>query len=601
MTDVMVHRGPDDRGTHREPGIALGMRRLSIVDVAGGHQPFFNETGDVWAVQNGELYNHGDVRRDLARRGHALQTHCDSEVLPHLYEEMGERFACGLRGKFGIAVWDARNRRTVLARDRLGIKPLYYAEVGDLLVFGSELKSVLASGLVDPQLDYAAVDAFMTLGFVPSPRTLLARVRKLPPGHYLVVEDGGYRIERYWSYPEPVVDRRLTVEEYREGLIEELEESVRLRLMSDVPLGAMLSGGLDSSLIVALMARNMSEPVKTFAVGFSDEHEVNELDDARFVASCFGAEHHELELSFDDDTVDLEELIWHLDEPIADLSALGFHGVSALAARHVTVALAGQGADELLGGYKKHRAASLVGAWKRLPRPLTAAGESLALRGPGRFQRAARTLAARDPAERLIEMSGRLGGGLRETLYRGPMTGFDGSAALEAAYECLNGTPDEPLSSTLHIDGQLALVDDMLHYFDRASMAHSLEVRVPFLDHSVVEFCARVPSDLKVRRLQTKYLLKEAAAGIVPDRIIHKRKLGFLRGSSEAWLQTQLRTAAKEYLLTPSARYGELLDRAYVERLLIDHRDGRDTGNVHLLIGILMLELWLSSYLPRAL
>jgi asparagine synthase (glutamine-hydrolysing) len=602
MTDAMTHRGPNDRGTHLAPGIAMGMRRLSIVDVAGGHQPFLNERRDVWAMQNGELYNHVDVRARLDANGHRLETGCDTEIIPHLYEEAGERFAEQLRGKFGIAVWDETRRRAVLARDRLGVKPLYYAVAGDLLVYASELKSLLASGLVDGALDYEAIDAYLTLGFVPAPRTPLAGVSKLLPGHYLVVEDGGHRVERYWHYPEPRVDDpRLRPEEYAEGLMERLEESVKLRLMSDVPLGAMLSGGLDSSLIVALMARNMSDPVKTFAVGFSDEHEVNELADARHVASVYGADHHELELSFVDDKVDLAELVWHLDEPVADLSALGFEAVSQLAARHVTVALSGQGADELLGGYKKHRAAALVGAIKRLPEPLTRTGAALALRGPARLHRAARTLAAPDAATRVIEMSGRLGGGLREALYTGPLEGRDGASALLAARTCLNGTPDDPLATTLHIDGQLALVDDMLHYFDRASMAHSLEVRVPFLDHEVVEYCARIPGDLKVRRLQTKYVLKQAATGIVPDRIVHKRKLGFLRGSSEAWLQAQLRDAARDYLLVENPRYAEFLDRGFVERLLVSHRDGEDTGNVHLLIAILMLELWLQTYLPRAL
>jgi asparagine synthase (glutamine-hydrolysing) len=602
MTDAMTHRGPDSRGLHTEPGIALGMRRLAIVDVAGGNQPFANESGEVWAMQNGELYNHGELRDELAARGHRLVTRSDTEVIPHVYEEAGPGFAERLRGKFGIAVWDRRRRRAVLARDRLGVKPLYYAVAGDLLVYGSELKSVLASGLVGAELDYEAIDSYLTLGYVPAPRTPLAGVSKLPPGHVLVVEDGAHRIERYWHYPEPAPDSPpLSAEQYEEGLLAELETAVVDRLMSDVPLGAMLSGGLDSSLIVGLMARNMSEPVKTFAVGFRDENEVNELADARFVADYFGADHHELELSFVDDTVDLEDLVWHLDEPIADLSALGFQAVSELASRHVTVALSGQGADELLGGYKKHRAAALVGAWKRLPRPVTRAGEALGARGPARFHRAARTLAAPDPALRAIEMSGRLGGGLREALFCGPLEGMTGASALAAARAALNGTPDDPLTSTLHIDGQLALVDDMLHYFDRASMAHSLEVRVPFLDHRVVEYCARIPGDLKVRRLQTKHILKRAATGIVPDRIIHKRKLGFLRGSSEAWLAAQLRTAAPEYLLDAAPRYSEFLDRRAVERMLVDHRDGTATGDVHLLISILMLELWLLTYLPRAL
>ncbi len=602
MTDLMSHRGPDDRGTYEAPGIALGMRRLSIVDVEGGHQPVANERGDVRAVQNGELYNHEGIRRNLGARGHRLCTRCDTEIIPHLYEDAGPRFAEQLRGKFAIAVWDESRRRAVLARDRLGVKPLYWAQAGDLLVFASELKSLLASGLVDGELDYDAIDAYLTLGFVPAPRTPLAGVSKLLPGHQLVVEDGNHEIQRYWEYPPPIVGSpRLGEHEYAEGLLEVLEEAVRLRLMSDVPLGAMLSGGLDSSLIVALMARNMSEPVKTFSVGFAEDHDFNELSDARYVSSVFATDHHELELSFLDDSIDLAELVWCLDEPLSDVSALGLEALSRLASDHVTVALCGQGADELLGGYKKHRAASLVGAWKHLPEPLRETGAALAVRGPKRFRRAARTLAAPDPVARLIEMSGRLGGGLRTALYCGPLQGKVGAAAIDAMREALAGTTDEPLPATLHIDAQLALVDSMLHYSDRASMAHSLEVRVPFLDHHVVEYCTRIPADLKVRRLQTKSVLKRAASGIVPDRIIHKRKLGFFRGASDAWLQTQLRQTIPELLLGSEVRCTEFLDHEVIKRLTLAHRDGEDLSHGHLLTGILMLEIWLRTYLPRAL
>ena len=600
MTDLMTHRGPNDRGTYGAPGIALGMRRLSIVDVEGGHQPFVNERGDIWAIQNGELYNHEHLRNDLRARGHRLQTRCDTEIIPHLYEDAGSRFAEQLRGMFGIAVWDETRRRAVLVRDRLGVKPLYWARSGDLLVFASELKSLLASGLIDTELDYEAIDAYLTLGFVPAPLTPLAGVSKLLPGHQLVVEDGRVAVECYWKYPEPAVEgRRRSDEEYVEGLLEVLEEAVRLRLMSDVPLGAMLSGGLDSSLIVAMMARNMSEPVKTFSVGFAEDREFSELGDARYVSSVFGTEHHDLELSFLDDALDLGELVWRLDEPLADLSALGFEAISQVAARHVTVALSGQGADELLGGYKKHRAASLVGACRNLPAPLVQAAATAALKGPRRFHRAACTLRAPDAVSRLVEMSGRLGGGLRESLYRGPLLDKDGAAAVNALRHALAGTPDEPLPATLHMDAQLALPDMMLHYFDRTSMAHSLEVRVPFLDHHVVEYCARIPADLKVRRLQTKYVLKRAAEGIVPRQIIHKRKLGFFRGSTQTWLQAQLRNAVPE-LLGSDLRCGEFLDTGLVQRLAIAHRDGTDFSNGQLLTAVLMLETWLRTYVPRA-
>jgi asparagine synthase (glutamine-hydrolysing) len=602
MTDAMTHRGPNDRGTHRAPGIALGVRRLSIVDVEAGHQPFPNEDGRVWAVQNGELYNHDELRASLRGDGHVFGTRCDTEILPHLYERHAERFAERLRGKFAVAVWDARARRAVLARDRLGVKPLYYARSGDLVVFASELKSLLASGLIAPELDYEAVDAYLTLGFFPTPSTPLAAVSKLRPGHRLVIDEHGVREEQYWAYPTPTLERPARpVQEYAERLLGLLEESVRLRLMSDVPLGAMLSGGIDSSVIVALMARNMSEPVKTFSVGFAEDAEGNELADARLVAETFGTDHHELELSFAEQTIDLEDLVWFLDEPLADLSSLGFLALSELAARHVTVALSGQGADELVGGYRKHEAAAIASAYRRLPKPLQKLGVGLALRGPARLKRPARTLAADDAATRLLAMSGHLDIEFKSRIARGPLAELDGRAAQRAVEACMNGFPDDPLPATLYLDGQLALVDDMLHYFDRASMAHSLEVRVPFLDHELVEYCATIPSAYKVRRLHTrKYVLKTAVRGLIPDRIIDKPKVGFFSTAVDGWFRAQTRGVIADYLLAPSPHYAELLDRRAVEQLVRRHADGTDTRHAQLLLSILMLEVWLSSFRARA-
>ncbi|HZB86009.1 MAG TPA: asparagine synthase (glutamine-hydrolyzing), partial [Gaiellaceae bacterium] len=600
MTDAMTHRGPNDRGTYQSDGVALGVRRLSIVDVDGGHQPFADESGEIWAIQNGELYNHLDIRSELAAEGHVLQTRCDTEILPHLYERNGPGLAEHLRGKFAVAVWDGRRRRGVIARDRLGVKPLYWARVGDLVVFASELKSLLASGLVNTELDYEAIDAYLTFGFFAGPRTPLANVSKLLPGHQLVVDESGVTIESYWSYPRPEPVSGRTLEEWTGGLLAELEDAVRSRLMSDVPLGAMLSGGIDSSLVVALMARNMSEPVKTFSVGFAEDGDKNELADARLVASAMGADHHELELSVSESAVDLETLVWQLDEPLADLSSLGFSALSELASRHVTVALSGQGADELLGGYAKHKAAAAAAVWKRVPRPARAAATALARRGPGRFGRVARTLAAPGSVDRLLAMSGRLDDNMRARLLRGPLADLDGQAARRAVAARLAGFPDDPLPATLYIDAQLALVDDMLHYFDRASMAHSLEVRVPFLDHHLVQYCATIPSSLKVRRFTTKYVLREAARGLIPDRIIDKPKIGFFAASVDRWFVAQAEGMIADHLLAPAPRYAEFLERDTVADLLRRHADGSDRTNGRLLLAILMLEVWLSSFLPRA-
>ena len=601
MTDAMSHRGPDDRGVYVEAGVAIGARRLSIIDVEGGHQPFSNEDHRIWAAQNGELYNHNELRSELEGRGHRFASRCDTEILPHLYEEHGVAFAERLRGKFGIVVWDGRRRRCVVARDRLGIKPMYWAQVGDLVVFASELKSLLASGLVQPELDLEAIDAYLALGFVPGPRTPLRGVFKLMPAHRLVIDPAGVRVERYWEHPLPDPDRSIGLEEHAERLLAGLDEAVRIRLMSDVPLGAMLSGGLDSSLIVALMARATSAPVRTFSVGFAEDRDGNELSDARYVADLFGCEHHELELSFTDQTVDLADLAWHMDEPLADLSALGFHALCQLASRHVTVALAGQGADELLGGYRKHQAASLVGMWQHLPAGVRSQALRLQTLAPRRTRRAAATLAAPDPAARLLAMSGSIQGELRGRLVRGPLAALPGDAALRAVSSHLGGMGDAPLPATLYLDAQLGLVDDMLHYFDRTSMAYSLEVRVPFLDHHLVELCARIPPEFKVRRLRTKHVLKVAARQLLPDRIVDKRKIGFFKPAVGAWLRAQLDGQVAEYLLDTAPAYAEIIDRSEVARMVALHRNGQSPGGSRAIITLLMLEVWLRTYLDRAL
>ena len=602
MTDLMTHRGPDDRGLHLADGIALGVRRLSIVDVAGGHQPLANETGEVWAIQNGELYNHITVRRELEREGHTFRSNCDTEVIPHLYEQFGSSFPSRLRGMFGLAVWDSRRRRAVVARDRLGIKPLYYAEVDDLLVFASELKSLLASGLVDPALDYDAIDAFLTFGYVPGPRTPLAGVFKLMPGEALVVENEGVAFQRYWRYPEPQISERLSGKDYQRLILDKLDESVRLRLMSDVPLGAMLSGGLDSSIVVALMSRHMSEPVKTFSVGFAEAGAANELADARRVADYLGSDHHELELSFANDTVDLEDLVWHLDEPLADLSALGFMALCELASRHVTVALSGQGADELFGGYSKYQAAAAAAAWRRIPGPVRSALARLAPIGPGRVRRAMPILSEESTVDRFLAMAtgNKIDRELRDRLRIGPLALLDGHEARRALQQRMGQLEDDPLPATFYVDAQLGLVDDMLHYFDRTSMAHSLEVRVPFLDHELVELCARIPADLKVQRFRTKHLLKESVRGLVPDWVIDKPKVGFFHGAVAGWFEGQAMRLVDSYVLRPDASCSDFLDPSAVRDLAKRAQTGT-SAETHVLLAILVLEVWLSSYLPRAL
>ena len=598
MTDVMQYRGPDDAGFVSADGCSLGARRLSIIDIAGGHQPFANENARVWAAQNGEIYNHAALREQLRARGHVLRSRCDTEVLPHLYEDHGPGLAEHLHGMFAVAVWDRATRSGVLVRDRLGIKPLYYALVGDLVIFGSELKCVLASGLVGGDLDPEAIAAYLTLGFVPFPMTPLREVRKLGPGERLVVENGQARVESWWRYPVPEPEPAShSCDEWAEIVLDKLDEAVAKRLMSDVPLGAMLSGGLDSSLIVALMARQMSEPVQTFAVGFAGED--SELPDAALVAEALGADHHALEVQLRSDPEELSRLVWHLDEPLADLSSLGFLALSRLASEHVTVALSGQGADELFGGYRKHRVASLAEQWSRMPRALRAGGAGVLRRGPGRAGRLADALQAPDPIARVLVASGLVHRDVRGELFGGALAAH-ADAAQAVVRGRLDGAPAAaPLEAALYLDARLGLVDDMLTYFDRASMACSLEVRVPFLDHELVELCARIPTSHKVRRLQGKHVLRRAARDLVPASVLTKRKQGFFNEAVGSWVGAGGGALVDCLLLAPAPAYGAVVDRAAVARIVREWRAGRGS-HANLLLALIMLELWLGEYVPRA-
>ena len=599
MLSVIRHRGPDDAGLVQLAGASLGARRLSIIDVAGGHQPFPGMSESVWGAQNGEIYNHDALRDELRRRGHSFRSRCDTEVLPHLYEEHGPELCERLHGKFAIAVWDAERRRGVLARDRLGVKPLYYAEVGGVIVFASELKAVIASGLVSDTLDLEALAAYLTLGFVPGPMTPLLDVRKLMPGERLVIDAGAARRERYWSYPVPSPDPGPSAADWDAQVLEALDGAVRRRLMSDVPLGAMLSGGLDSSLIVALMARHSAQPVKTFAIGLQGAGADSELADARQVAEALGTEHHELELPMATGRDAVERLAWHLDEPVRSLSALGFLALSELAASEVTVALAGQGADELFGGYRKHRAMSLAHAWGHVPGVLRAPVAALAQHGPGEIPRLATALQAPDAVTRLIASSGLLRPDLQGELYGGALAEHADAARRAASRYAAPVAGATPLAAGLYLDAQLGLVDDMLHYFDRVSMAHSLEVRVPFLDHELVELSARMPDALKVRRGETKRVLRSIARGVVPDFVLTKRKQGFFRDSVGPWLAADDGAIVEDTLLSGERAFAAIVEPRVVEEIVRDWRAGA-TEHAQFLLAMVQLEVWLSSTMPRA-
>lgn len=593
MTDAIVHRGPDEDGQRIGPGIAMGMRRLSVIDLASSHQPLSNERGDVWAVFNGEIYNFPELRRELASRGHRLSTAGDTETIVHLYEEHGADFPSRLRGMFGIAVWDEPSRRLVLTRDRMGVKPLYYALTPDGLAFCSEVKSLLAGGLIEPRLDPLAAELYLAYGYVPGPRTLFDGVRKLAPATTLVWEAGELKRESvYWTPWDGGEESGGSWEEDEETLLRLLRDSVRARMVSDVPLGVMLSGGLDSSMITALMSEASAEPVKTFSVGFTEDAQANELGDARRVAERFGADHHELLTSALDHSSLLDEMLWHLEEPIVDLSFVGFFLLSRLAREHVTVALCGQAADELLGGYSKHVVAHASDRLGRIPgarRALGAVGGRLP--EGSRIGRGLRAVAAEDDAERLLQMSRVVLAGRRETLLDPGFRSADFDRELRRAVTSrASGRGGSVLRETLYLDTQLALPDLMFLYFDKMSMANSLEVRVPFADHNLASFCMGLPDDRRISRGRRKKLLRRVSRGVLDDATIDKKKQGFFRSASSTWLDAHSDGFVREVLLDERTRSRGIFRGGAIEDLIDESRDGRRGGDP--LLAALLLEIW---------
>src|SRR2546430_7897491 len=520
MSATLVHRGPDSFGEFSDGTAGLAARRLSIIDLETGDQPIANEDGTMQVVQNGEIYNYRELRRELERTGHRFRTHGDTEVLLHLYEQHGDGFASRLRGMFAVAIWDAPRRRLVLARDRFGIKPLYYREAGDELSFASELRA-----LPRGEIDLDALEAFLTFNSIPSPLTIFRDVRKLPAGHMLFWEDGRVRLERFARpAPAPIVELR---EDDEAELVEELRsrvrDSVRAHLVSDVPVGVLLSGGVDSSLLAALAAEESSETLRTFSIGF-EERSFDELGDARRVAERYGTLHRELVLR-PDAALLLPALADAFDEPFADSSALPTYLVSQLAASDVKVALSGEGGDELFGGYYTYAAdllAARVGGLARIARPFVERLPSSDARASfdyraKRFVRAAHL----PPLERHHGWKEIFTPELRAEL-TGRHNGFDPVDVLRARYAETSAAPE--LARLQDVDLGVYLVDDLLVKTDRASMAHSLEARVPYLDTAVTNLSLALPTHHKIRVLTKKVLLRKAAEPLLPGEIVHGKK-----------------------------------------------------------------------------
>jgi len=608
MTDTLVHRGPDDRGTFEEPGVGLGHRRLSIIDLSpAGRQPMANEDGSLLIVYNGEIYNFKELRRGLEERGHVFISHSDTEVILHLYEEKKEECLADLRGMFAFAIWDRRLRRLFLARDRAGQKPLVYAEHEGGLLFASELKALLEVPGLSREVDDTSIHHYLTYQYVPSPRTIFRSIRKLPPAHYLFWEGGRIVISRYWDLHYVPKLRLGSLPAYRERFLEIFNEAVRLRLVSDVPLGAFLSGGVDSSAVVAAMSLQGAAPVRTFSIGFT-ERDYDEVRYARQVASRYGTEHHEMVV--EPRALDiLPKLVYAYNEPFADSSAVPTYHVSRMTRDHVTVALSGDGGDEALAGYRRYAVDRFLAWYLRLPSFLREGVirnvvEKLprTRRPRGFLGQLKRFVSSVDPVRErqyvryLCFFSEEQKKDLYTPEFSAAMAGEDSVGLVEEIYRLADGR--DFLDRTLFVDTRSYLPDDILVKVDIAGMANSLETRSPFLDHHLMEFAAACPSSLKLRGRQGKYLLKEAVKDLLPPDIVRRRKMGFGMPVAEWFRGGDLREIAGDVLLDRRALARGYFSREGVTRLLEEHLDlQQDHG--YRLWSLLFLELWFRRFVDE--
>lgn len=599
MNATITHRGPDDEGIHAGPGIGLGFRRLSIIDVAGGHQPVPNEDGTVWVMLNGEIYNYPELRQELISRGHRFATRSDTETIVHLYEEVGEGCFARLRGMFAIAIWDSKQRTLLLARDRVGKKPLFYAATPEQILFGSELKALLAADGLSREIDKEGLCDYFSFGYVPAPKTIYRAVRKVRPGHYLVVSDGHVRESRYWDISFGEVDNR-TEEQWCELLRHELCEATRIRLMSEVPLGAFLSGGIDSSSVVCMMTRSMERPVTTCSIGFQ-EKEYNEAEFARRVAQHFHSEHHE-QLVRPNAVELLDRLVWHYDEPFADSSAIPTYYVSRVARQYVTVALGGDGGDENFAGYRRYVLDQFENNLRRYVRPSVRhavfgpLGEWYpALAWAPRVFRAKATFQslARSPLEGYFNTISYFRPAEKHRLFtsdfRESLGGYDSIEVLREHYDRA-GTNDL-LSRIQYVDIKTYLTDDILTKVDRASMAVSLEVRAPLLDHKLMEQAARIPSSLKLREGNGKYILKKAVEPFLPHDTIYRKKQGFAI-PLDRWFRHELRELAENNLFSHT---DGILDPDFLKTVWNQHQKRQYDRSAHLW-AVLMFRKWQEKF-----
>ena len=598
MTDLIAHRGPDDSGYHIDGPLGLGFRRLSIIDLSGGHQPMCNETGDVWIIFNGEIWNYKELRKDLLEKGHQFRTNSDTETIVHAYEEYGVDAIAKLHGMFGLAIWDGPRERLLLARDKAGKKPLYYTRVdGGDIVFGSEIKALLGHPRVPREADVQAMADFLSVRYVPAPATLFKNINKVLPGHWMLFEGGTVRNECYWDFTFGKTEHK-PIEEYVQGIKQHVHRAVEERMMADVPVGAMLSGGVDSSIISGIMSQLTSHKVKTFSVGF-DHPDYSELPYARLVAKHFGTDHHELVVSASDLSRYWPILTWHRDEPVSEPSDLGVYLISKLASQHVKVVLSGEGADELFAGYPKYVVDWLAKYYHILPpvvrnQLIQPALDSLPY-SMRKLKTAARNISQPAP-QRWMNWFGIFNGQLKKDLLS---AGTQGAIDLDSSREFRRWLAKNPqrdtLSSMLYLDTKIWLPDNLLMKGDKMTMAASLESRIPLLDYKLIEYAASIPSQDKIKNLKTKYLLKRAFQDFLPETILTRKKMGFNVPTGE-WFRGGQRDIITKLLLSDRIRDRGYFNNDYIERIVGDHLSGKTNYQAQI-FTLASLELWFRVFI----
>ena len=596
MLGTIRHRGPDDEGTYLARQVGLGHRRLSIIDLNTGHQPMFNEDGTVAIVFNGEIYNYVELRDELKKKGHIFKTKSDTEVIVHLYEEYGEACVERLRGMFAFAIWDSREKVLLMARDRVGIKPLYYWCSEEALVFGSEIKAILADPEVACEIDPGMIDRFLSFYFLPGEKTLFKGIRKLLPGHCLVVRSGRVTVRQYWDLE--FTEQRISVRQAEAKTLELLDEALRLHMISDVPVGFLLSGGVDSTAMLYFAAGKTEFPLSSYTLGFSEGVIADERPYARLAAETYGSEHHEMTISSKDFVDFMPKYIWHMEEPVCEPQAVALYYVSRMARDYVKVLISGEGGDEAFAGYSIYRNLLWLERLKSLLGPFGGLARRT-LEGTNRVlhsQKVAKYAPLLDVPFGSYYYS-RTSNPTRffnrriDELYTREFLGQvskEHSVGIATAY-LNNGGGRSKVNRMLYVDTKTSLPDDLLLKADKMTMANSLELRVPFLDHKLLEFAASLPANYKVRRFTTKYLAKKALTGRLPRPILERRKVGF-PVPYESWLRTDLKPWMREVLLDRETLARGYFDRNCVERVIAE--DARVGGHSKELLSLVTLELW---------